>query len=213
MQEIRYDPGIFGFVKAHRHRTGSVLAMSHHNEDTPVFLLYWVKRLHPAAKPYSIHSVAARTQRSRRHAEAEYERMFWCGPPPFAICDQQRTRVYRWEENVIFPGHREWTWLGCQRYLRRVWNEVGTGGDLVLTNKRRFRCAISLDGMIHLPRHDPGFFYRAPIILHEIAHELTPGHQHSAVFVQTYMGLCQRFLGLDQTLLRDTAERQGIDFV
>lgn len=213
MEPIRYDPGIFGFVKAQRHHTGSVLAMSHHDEaDPPIFLLYWVKRLHPFAKPYWLHSVPVRNRRSRQFAEDEYERMFWCGPPPFAICDRQRSRVYRWEEEVIFPGYPEWTWRGCQRFLRQVWNHVGDQHDIVLTNRRRFQHAISLGGVIHLPSTDASYFYRKPVILHEVAHELTPGQQHNAIFVKVYMSLCARFLGMDQAFLRDTAMQYDVDF-
>lgn len=209
MQEIRYDPGIFGFVKAHRHRTGSVLAMALHDEhDPPVYLMYWVKRLHPFAKPYWIHSTA----KYRRFADAEYDLMYWCGPPPFAICDRQRARVYDWEEHVIYPGHREWTWLGCQRFFRRVWNVVGNGQDMILTNKRRYECAIALDGMIHLPPSDTEYFYRAPIILHEVAHQLAPGQQHNGNFVRVYIALCVRFLGMDEAVLRDTASQYDIEF-
>ncbi len=206
---VKYNPGIKGFLRANRHRSGSVLLMSHHQPDD-VFLIYWVKRMHHNAKPYDVHTVS--NTGYRQFADILYNDLYFNGPPPYAVRDYQRTKVYKWEEYCIFPGHREFTWIGCQRFFRRVWNAVGNGRDLVLTNQRQFCNAISLNGMIHLPRRETDFYYRAPIILHEIAHELTPNQQHNARFVGTYMALCERFLGISQEYLKTSITPYGIEF-
>jgi len=208
---VKYNPGIRGFIRANRHRSGSVLLMSHRHEDD-VFLIYWVKQLHHNAKPYDLHAVSNVVSGYRQFADSLYENLYFNGPPPYAIRDSQRAKVYLWEDECIYPGFPELTWVGCQRFLRRVWNDVGNGQSLILTNQRRCHYAISLKGTIHLPRNDTDFFCRAPIILHEIAHELTPGQQHNAKFVGTYMALCARFIGKPESYLRASMVPYGIDF-
>lgn len=216
MQQISYDPGIFGFIKAHRHPSGSALVMSRYEgEDYDVICVYWTKRLHHAAIPVHAHTFVIRNDKTILAAERIYDLLLADEPPDAAVCDYQRDQVYAWEGNLIWPYHPKLTWAGCRRFAAQVWRQVGTG-QLVLTQERRFLDAISLDGVIHLPEQDRtgevGFFRRKPVILHEIAHELTSGNQHGRRFVRTYLDLCERFLCYDRQWLERSMSEYQIDY-
>jgi hypothetical protein len=211
---ITYDPGIFGFVKAHRHTEGPALVMSAwEEEDYEWAAVFWVKRLHHAANP--VDASLFRLQSSNTKAvERTYEILLSQGPPSAAYVepnpDFQRKRVYDWEDDNIFPGHQPLTWRGCKNFLSRVWKDVGEGSEPSLAVSRKLNHPISFHGRICFPIHQKDYFWRRPVLLHEISHELKFEDKHGPEFVRTYIDLCVRYLGMERDSLLSSARRYGI---
>lgn len=212
LQQISYDPGMEGFIKAHRHPTGAALVMTTWTEaDEDCIGIHWVKRLSHNARAVVTDKFRVVNEMSIKAAERCYVFQLAHGPPPEAMVDVQRQRVYDWEDWHILPGHETpMDWHGCQFFLDYVWQRVGKGPIPELTNDRRFAVAISLGGTVHLPL-DTAYWIK-PVILHEVAHELKPRVAHGPAFVKLYMDLAVRFLGCDREKLERSAIHFGIDF-
>lgn len=211
---VQYDPGIFGFVKAHRHPSGCAVVMSEiEDEKTGVdfYVVFWVRRLVPNAKPYlpSLHK-----KRDIHMAESMYS-FYMKDPIPPVIPDRQKNKVYDWEDQYIIDPKKQTIleWDKCQEFLSIVWKEVGGKKKCpILTNKRRFKTCISLGGEIHLPDYNP-IFRTKPYILHEIAHEITPEFiRHGPPFVKNAIMLYEKFLNINRTYLEETAKKSGVIF-
>lgn len=215
--EINYNPGISGFVKGHRHFEGPALIMSVWVDDNQDWAgVYWVKRLHHKASPIGLNQFAIQNSRTQKAVERAYDILMAYGPPYEAYLDPepdlQRKHVYVWEEDNIFPGHKELTWKECQTFVSSVWREVGTGPEPELILNRRSRYPFAFGGRICLPDCDRPFNWRKPVLLHEIAHELRFMDKHGPEFVAQYIDLCVRFLGLNRDILRSSATRYGVSF-
>lgn len=172
--------------------------------------VYWVKRLSHNAKPIGYNSFPLINERSIIAADRTYEIFSDLGPPPRAIVDRQKQLVYDWEDDNILPAHdTPMNWKGCEYFASYVWERVGTGKPLMVKPHRRYSGAVSLPGIISLPQKDKRYWTK-PIILHEIAHELSPNDQHGIKFVTVYMRLLSRFLGYNITDLKESAARYGV---
>ncbi len=211
-EPILYDPGIPGFVKAHRHSSGPAVVMTTwEEEDRDWVAVFWVKRLHHAAKPVQDNIFWLWTEQTLKAAERTYDLLMMSGPPVEARPDFQRERVYNWEDDNIFPGRdQELTWDDCHHFLDRVWREVGKGRPVPkLSNETKYRRAISFTGRIYLPK-DHRLDWNKPTLLHEIAHQFEFADQHGPRFVSHYMKLCMKFLDMKLQYLQETADRYEV---
>jgi hypothetical protein len=211
---INFDPGIPGFVKAARHYTGSCLVMtSYEVGDEDWVGLFWVKQLRHDAWHHTPQCVRLLSENTIAAVERMFQYSLVSGPPWFAIRDLQRQRVYGWQEDVIFPRNdKPMPWHGCILFAKYVWERVGTGKPLQLTFEGRSSYAWAADGTVYIPEHDLRY-HTKPIILHEIAHEMVDYAAHGPAFVSTYIGLCERFLGLDRKTLEVAADQYHVDYL
>jgi hypothetical protein len=211
---VRFDPGIPGFIKAMRHHSGPVLVMTEFTlSQREWFGVFWVKRLVHNANRWAAEYFPVFGDKTRQDAERYFDYMLLAGPPPAALTDSQRVRVYEWEDDNIMPMFdHPMPWSACLFFTKYVWERVGGRNPLILSNESRVRCALSMGGKIHIPEDLPAF-HTKPVLLHEIAHELTRGAQHGPEFVSTYMDLCVRFLGIDREYLEDSAIRYGVRYL
>jgi hypothetical protein len=208
-REITYDPGIFGFVKGHRHHSGAALVMSSwEEEDQDMIAIFWVKRLHWNASPVRSDAFWTWTPQSMKAAERTYDLFLSMGPPLDALVDYQKERVYRWEADNIYPGYDSMTWEQCERFLKKCWKQVSSAPVPKLVPRRRLQPCAYLNE-IHLPDDDGGTWIK-PVLLHEMAHILEAGHQHDPKFVARYIKLCVKFLGMEKKHLRESAGRYGV---
>jgi hypothetical protein len=201
-EAINYNPGITGFIKAHRHPIGASLVMSRwEEEDRDWLAVYWVRRLAYNAKPISVCSFALASEDTMQAAERIYDIFLASSPPSEAISDYQRERVYRWEDDIIFLDHSEqMTRDECKQFLTLVWQSLDQDKpEPILINNPRIREPMAWPGVINLP--EVNSLYIKPILLHEIAHQLKFSDKHGPEFVTTYIDLCVRFLGFERTYL------------
>lgn len=212
--EVAFDPGIFGFVKAHRHISGPALVMSVWEEENREWAaVYWVKRLHHAANPIETNLFQIINKKTMRAVERTYEILMSSEPPLQAFSEKpdfQRRRVYDWEEDNILPGFKPLSWEKCKDYLTTVWRKVGRGPEPLLTVDKRLHRPMAYLGEIALPEKFKKDAWTKPVLLHEIAHELVFEAKHGPVFVSHYIDLCVEFLGFDRRILRESADRYGV---
>jgi hypothetical protein len=210
---IGFDPGIPGFVKAARHPSGAALVMTTWERTGQDWLgLFWVTRLIHNAVPVAPQHYRMLSERTLPAVERHFDYLFLSGPPPLALRDSQKQRVYTWEDDNIFPWNdAPMTWAGCHRFLNHVWDRVGTGKAPKLTQQSRAQKAMSFGGQIHLPESSPVYRSR-PIILHELSHELNMFDAHGRAFVRTYIDMSARFLGINRLKLEHTARQYGVTF-
>ena len=213
-EPVGFDPGIPGFVKASRHHSGPALVMTRTTLAKIEWAgVFWVKRLIHNAGRYAPQYFRVLSEATWQAVDRHFDYMLASGPPPIAKRDAQKLRVYDWEDDNIFPeDRRPMPWSGCIFYAKYVWERVGDGKPLILSNESKAQSALSLGGKIHIPS-DIAEYRTRPTILHEIAHELTEHDQHGPAFVSTYMDLCVRFLGLDREKLEKSAIRYGVNFL
>ncbi|MDW8125400.1 MAG: hypothetical protein RMJ04_11560 [Geminicoccaceae bacterium] len=127
--------------------------------------------------------------------------------------DHQRSRVYRFEEERIFPGRDALMDLdACRALVDAVfrWAEAGRVHEPDwapprVTDGRGRRHACGSRAVVKLPR----WARTAPVVLHECAHGLA-GDGHGPRFVAAYVALLERFLGMDGAGLRAALARAGI---
>jgi len=131
--------------------------------------------------------------------------------------DNQRSKVYRWQDRVRLPCETFKTLEECEAYLRPIWRaERGRYGHarvpLPIIERPAWgqRSAIAHeDHRITLPR-----WARKPdTILHEAAHRLTPADEgHGPRFVGVLIGLMCRHLGYDADTLMAAADAMGVKY-
>lgn len=131
--------------------------------------------------------------------------------------DKQRSRVYAWER----AAHADQLYRGtmeldeAEHYVNRIWRaERGRYGRAKVPpptlrdgRGRRSAVAYSMSHALGLPR-----WARNPwVILHEIAHQLTPKDEgHGPRFVGVLIGLWSRHMGQDAEALALQAEQMGV---
>lgn len=211
---VGFNPGIPGFIKASRHYSGSALVMTELKiSDTTWIGTFWVKRLAHNAARYAPQYFRMPTEITRKDMDPLFDYKLGLGPPPPALRDRQRIRVYDWEDENIYPQHpRPMPWHGCLFFTKYVWERVGEGKPLVLSSDGKTRNAMSLGGKIHIP-DDIDMYRTKPVLLHEMAHELAAFDQHGPTFVSTYIDLCVRFLAMNRHELCESATRYGVEFL
>ena len=119
--------------------------------------------------------------------------------------DFQRTRVYRWETDQVFPAAGEPLSLGeCRALVEAVFHWAERPAPIV-TDGRGRRHACGSPEVIKLPR----WARTRAIVLHECAHGLARD-MHGPEFVATYAELLERFAGLDGAELRASLARAKV---
>jgi hypothetical protein len=119
--------------------------------------------------------------------------------------DQQRARVYAWEDRVIAPRDSSVVpFAAAQGMVDAIWRELGLSWPprvepLPARATRRMADATRLT--LRLPARLPSW-----CLLHELAHALTSTHDgasdgHATVFMGVYVGLLARYLRLDRDWL------------
>ena len=138
--------------------------------------------------------------------------------------DNQRSRVYAWERACLRElaatsiGRAEFDTLQqCIEFAEPIWRKER--GRLGLARQRppaierpawgQRRALAHFDHRITLPRWARSRW----VILHELAHRLTPGDEaHGARFVGVLMGLASRWLDYDAGELMALADRHGVKY-
>lgn len=126
--------------------------------------------------------------------------------------DFQRARVYRWEQEHVFPHASEpLSLIACRALVERAyrWREA-PGNDPAwspprVTDGRGRRHACGSREVIKLPR----WARTTAIVLHECAHGMADD-QHGPTFVGAYVALLEEFAGLDETGLRASLAKAGV---
>jgi hypothetical protein len=127
--------------------------------------------------------------------------------------DFQRSRVYRWEQEHVFPHDRvllsidtcaalveaAYRWWHGPLSLRPGWAPPN------VTDGRGRRHACGSREVIKLPR----WARTRPVVLHECAHGLAPD-RHGPEFVKVYVSLLVRFMGLDRASLLASLAAAGV---
>jgi len=129
--------------------------------------------------------------------------------------DYQRKRVYDWENSCLMPlsiNRKNLTLDECysvmeiaikksQHTLYRLPN---------LHDGRGHRRAASYGGCIALPK----WARQDVVVLHELAHELTPGAiPHGPEFVYVYINLLHAVLGRSKAVMKMEAADMGVDYL
>ncbi len=127
--------------------------------------------------------------------------------------DHQRSRLYRFEQEWIFPGRTvPLSLAACRALVTEVFqwaeadriHEPGWAPPRV-TDGRGRRHACGSRAVIKLPR----WARTPPVVLHECAHGLSVDG-HGPCFVAAYVALLERFLGFDGAALRAALAASGI---
>src|SRR4051812_48530934 len=121
---VNYNPGIPGFVKAARHRSGASLVMTRWKiANTDWLGTFWVKRLAHNATRWAQEYYREPEEITHEALDRQFDYRLTVGPPPTALCDKQRLLVYDWEDDNIYPGRdRPMPWHGCIFFTKYVWD-------------------------------------------------------------------------------------------
>lgn len=128
--------------------------------------------------------------------------------------DNQRGRVYAWEDEVIAPlDPSSISFSAAQGMVDAIWLEMGLRHPpkvepLPVQVRRRLADASRL--LLRLPTLTPSW-----CLLHEMAHAMTSTHdgqsdQHGSVFMGIYVQLLVRYLRLPQPWLLATLRQAGV---
>jgi hypothetical protein len=133
--------------------------------------------------------------------------------------DTQRSKVYAWEMSAIDPLH----WISvfenthdASEWIAPIWRaergRVGLSGQLaptlVAAHGRQRRPKAHSNHRITLPKWATSHW----VLLHELAHRLTPGDGHGPRFVGVLIGLGCRYLDLDAQSLMASADAGGVKY-
>ena len=133
--------------------------------------------------------------------------------------DNQRSKVYAWERKIK-GYHRAPTWTTIDEvvaFAKPVWNaergRYGLGGQampLFQPASWGQRNALAMhDHRIKLPR----WARQEPVVLHEMAHRLTPRDEaHGPRFVGVLIGLLSRHAGYVAEELMALADEMGVKY-
>lgn len=123
--------------------------------------------------------------------------------------DYQKSRVYRWERAYVAPRDQSQVpFDAIQPIVNHVWPTphppivrplAKTDRNLGKGHRLRVRFPITAP--------TPTW-----IILHEVAHALTPGARHGPDYVGAYMQLLNRYLGVPLPLLFHSARKSNVEY-
>ena len=122
--------------------------------------------------------------------------------------DQQRSAVYAWERAIeaAFPDvSRKLPLSECGDYIARVWNDYRPGTNPPELGDGRGRShACGSRWSIKLP-----VWARKPIVvLHEVAHALTPADRHGPLFARLFFELLTHYEKVPAAKIRSLAVHQ-----
>lgn len=129
--------------------------------------------------------------------------------------DYQRSRVYAWERECLFPLYSNETNLSledCYNIIKEAASKAFwvkfRAGCISLSDGRGHRNAVSYGGTIALPR----WARQTMVVLHELAHEICPSQEmHGPQFVHTYIRLVNLVTGRCKEAMRREAVDMGVD--
>ena len=130
------------------------------------------------------------------------------------VRDQQRGRVYAWEDRVVAPEDpSRIAFAAAQGMIDAIWSEMGLrypprAAPMPAQARRRIADANRLT--LRLQATTPSW-----CLLHELAHAMTTTHDgasdgHGPLFMGVYVTLLGRYLRLDEAALIDSARASGI---
>jgi len=131
--------------------------------------------------------------------------------------DFQVSKVYRWEQSVLWDDPHNWkldTLDECRILVEKIWLREGIRKPYPKLGDGRGRSsAASFGGEIRLPRcgkmNDPRYMRTAVVICHEISHEMlhdcVPRVKHTEDFVSTFITVLHNNLGISKDALIETA--------
>lgn len=136
--------------------------------------------------------------------------------------DSQRSRVYTWERAAAKLEQRDFyepefrTLEECEEFMNPIWRKergrVGQARVRAPELSRQLwgqrRATAGSDHVIKLPLWARSRW----VILHEMAHRLTPGAQHGPRFVGALIGLAARWLDCDANHLMLLADEHGVKY-
>lgn len=128
--------------------------------------------------------------------------------------DCQRSRVYRWERQVVAPRDRSLIpRTAAQPMVDAIWAEMGLAyPPRVESLPTRFQARLAdADRLtIRLAQQVPSW-----CLLHEIAHAMTMDHDgrgdgHGPIFMGVYLQLLSRYMRLDAAFLQQSLREAAI---
>ncbi|WP_239479398.1 SprT-like domain-containing protein [Lichenicola cladoniae] len=128
--------------------------------------------------------------------------------------DEQRSRVYAWEDEMVVPRDPSLIAYGAaQGMVDAIWSELGLRYPPRVEPLPKQATTRMADGSrltLRLPAQTPSW-----CLLHELAHALTSTHdghsdQHGPVFAGIYVQLLVRYLRLPQPWLLATLESADV---
>jgi|TARA_R100001530_G_scaffold89281_1_gene62187 hypothetical protein len=131
--------------------------------------------------------------------------------------DFQVSKVYRWEQSVLWGDPHNWkldTLDECRILVEKIWLREGVRKPYPkVGDGRGRRSAASFGGEIRLPRcgkiDDPYYLRTAVVICHEISHEMLhdriPRVKHTEDFVSTFITVLHNNLGISKDALIESA--------
>lgn len=130
--------------------------------------------------------------------------------------DGQKSRLYKWEDQVIAPYGGASIVIGAaQGVINHIWEQMGLEHP---PKVERFRSNVTskwaAGDRFVIQMHDDVPTW---VLLHELAHSMTSTfehnvHAHNENFVGLYMQLCEKFLKIDYLYLQHTATMHGVKF-
>jgi len=128
--------------------------------------------------------------------------------------DEQRSRVYAWEDKIIVPRDSSLiAYAAAQGMVEAIWSELGLRYPPRVEPLPKQATTRMADGSrlaLRLPLQTPSW-----CLLHELVHALTSTHdghsnQHGPAYVGIYVQLLVRYLRLPQPWLLATLERARV---
>lgn len=133
--------------------------------------------------------------------------------------DSQRSRCYAWERAAVHDVHWEPVFLrvdDAAAWAEGIWRKergrVGLAGlrapSFDRPHRGQQRALAHHDHRITLPRWARSKW----VVLHELAHRLTPRDKHGPRFIGCLIGLGARWLDLDAQALMRAADQYGVKY-
>lgn len=138
------------------------------------------------------------------------------GSEETSIRDRQRSRVYKWEEMVVYQySGPDIAFHNIKKMVDYVWEDMGL---LYPPKVTQFQPNVKSKGA-DATREELRFHGQsnARQVLHEMAHAMTDDVEyyyegHGPEFVGMVMQLYSKYLGIDLLLLEHTATQMGVMF-
>jgi putative metallohydrolase (TIGR04338 family) len=99
---------------------------------------------------------------------------------------------------VTIPVERKFGHIDTVRaYVKHVCNKEGRSAPYVVVNNRLKKKATYCLGTITMPNFSATWAWRESVVLHEIAHHLSPGTGHGPHFQKTLVRLLDTYIGAE----------------